>query len=303
MTVGKALRATILLALALVFSSSASAGTPSTPGNFRITALGAKSVSFAWDAAKNKSSNWWYCVQRSGQGCFRVDPPTTTFTYPLLQPGTSYSFNVIAIDSHGHRSAPSNSVQFSTPPDTTPPSPPPTISATRVLPTRISVSWTASVDDFSQVFHTLLVDGAPVSAGLIGFRSMTLPYLEPSSTHTFQVIASDRFGNAAPSNVLTVTTPPAIENVPPTAPSNLRLSSETSAPEIWLDWDGSTDNHDPPADILYEVHVNGVRVSTAIGYVEDIVYCQVTGPNVIEVRAIDTSGNVSPFSNELVFVC
>jgi hypothetical protein len=49
--------------------------------------------------------------------------------------------------------------------------------------------------------------------------------------------------------------------------------------------------------------VNGVRASTGIGLVEDIVYCTETGPNTIAVRAIDTSGNVSPFSNELVFAC
>jgi hypothetical protein len=49
--------------------------------------------------------------------------------------------------------------------------------------------------------------------------------------------------------------------------------------------------------------VNGTRASTGIGNIEDIVYCVDTGPNTIAVRAIDTSGNVSPFSNEIVFDC
>jgi len=49
--------------------------------------------------------------------------------------------------------------------------------------------------------------------------------------------------------------------------------------------------------------VNGVLASTGLGNVEDIVYCTLTGPNTIAVRALDTSGNASPFSNELVFVC
>jgi hypothetical protein len=42
---------------------------------------------------------------------------------------------------------------------------------------------------------------------------------------------------------------------------------------------------------------------TAIGYTDEIVYCQTTGANTIAVRAMDTSGNVSPFSNEIVFDC
>jgi hypothetical protein len=101
-----------------------------------------------------------------------------------------------------------------------------------------------------------------------------------------------------------VTTPPATESIPPTAPTNLRLSPETSAPEIWLDWDASSDNFDPAGQLLYEVWVAGVRASTIIGSnTDEIVYCQVTGENTIAVRAIDTSGNVGPFSNEIVFVC
>lgn len=51
------------------------------------------------------------------------------------------------------------------------------------------------------------------------------------------------------------------------------------------------------------MYVNGALASTGIGDVEDIVYCTDSGPNTIAVRAIDTSGNVSPFSNEIVFVC
>jgi hypothetical protein len=143
----------------------------------------------------------------------------------------------------------------------------------------------------------------PVLRRLIGYRSVVVPYLSPSSTHVFKVVARDYFGNSAESNVLTVTTPPATEGIPPNAPTNLRLSSETSAPEIWLDWDPASDNFDPPGELLYEVFVNGTRASTGIGNIEDIVYCVDTGPNTIAVRAIDTSGNVSPFSNEIVFDC
>ena len=308
MFVRNATRAGILLVLALVFNAVAVAATPrdrtapTAPTNLRITATGPTSVSLAWNASKDNSANWWYCVQRSGLGCFRVNPPQTTFTHPSLWPGATYTFSVVALDAAGNRSSPSNAVTFTTPADTTPPSAP-VLSTTSVVPTRISLTWTRSVDNATQVNYTLLVDGSPQGANLIGFQGLTVPYLEPSSTHVFQVIARDSFGNAASSNVLEVTTPAATDTTPPTAPGNLRLSSEASPPEAWLDWDAATDDSDPSSAILYEVYVNGTRASTGIGHVEDIVYCEGTGPNTIAVRAIDTSGNASAFSNEIVFVC
>jgi chitodextrinase len=308
MSLRKAAPAAVLVLAALVLGAPALAApkdrtAPKAPSNLRITATSTTSLTLAWNAASDNSSNWWYCVQRSGSGCFRVDPPKTTFTYPLLQPGTTYSFTVVALDAAGNRSAPSNAVTFTTPPDTTPPSAP-VLSVTSILPTRVSVNWTKSVDDTGgQVSTTLLVDGAPFFGPFLGFQGLMVPYLQPLSTHTFQVVASDRFGNKAESNTVTVTTPPANDAVPPSAPSNLMLSSESSPPEAWLDWTAATDNLDPQAQLLYEVWVNGTLASTGLGNVEDIVYCVDTGVNTIAVRALDTSGNASAFSNTIVFVC
>jgi chitodextrinase len=309
MFVRSAARAVLVLALSLVFADVALAGPPkdrtppTAPTNFRITAGPVdRTVSFAWDAAKDNSSNWWYCVRRSGQGCFRVDPPRTTFTYAVLQPGTTYVFDVIAIDLGGNRSHASNSVTFTTPPDTTPPSPPPVVSSNYVRPTRIGISWTSSSDVFSQVWYTLLVNGAVYTSNQINLRGLTLLYLTPSTTYTFEVVARDASGNATRSNLLSVTTPPATDTVAPTAPANLRFSPETSPPEAWLDWDPATDDQSP-GDLMYEVFVNDVLASSGLGNNEDIVYCTLTGPNTIKVRAVDPSGNAGPFSNEIVFVC
>jgi Fibronectin type III domain len=300
----KAALAALLLAPALLFTPVAAGGSgkgPSGPTNLRITATGPTSVSLAWDAARGGSSNWWYCVQTDGAGCFRVDPPQTTFTHPSLWPGRTYTFTVITVSSTGQRSAPSNAVTYAVPPDTTRPSTP-ELSTTSVVPTRIGVTWTASVDDTSQVSYTLFLDGSPFF-GVAGLSSTVVPYLSPLSTHVFKVVARDAFGNAAESNVLTVTTPPATEGIAPITPTNLRLSPESSAPEIWLDWDAASDNLDPPGQILYQVFVNGALTSTGIGNVDDIVYCAAAGPSTIAVRAMDTSGNVAAFSNEIVFDC
>src|SRR6266511_2217723 len=202
MSVRKTAFAATVLLLALVFASRSPAKPPPTgdktaptgPTNLRITASSATSISLAWDPSTKGSTNWWYCVQRDGLGCIRIDPPQTTFTNPKLWPDTTYNYSIIAVDANGNRSAPSNTVTYTTPPDTTAPSPPPALTMTSVYPARISVSWTASTDNTSQVSYALFVDGSPFVAGQIGYRTALLTHVAPSTTHTFRVTARDYFG-------------------------------------------------------------------------------------------------------------
>jgi chitodextrinase len=302
MSFRRTLLAASALALSLVFvGAAASAGTLKAPTNLRITATGETSISLAWDAAKNSGTNWWYCIQRDGLGCIRVDPPKTTFTNNNLWPGTTFNYSVVAVNSKGHRSASSNTVTYTTPADTTPPTAP-TLSLVSVYPMRASLQWTRSTDNRTQVWYTLLINGQPHfrdDAGFAEFR--TVLDLSPSTTYEFQITARDYFGNTSASNVLSVTTPAATNTVPPTAPSNLRLTFRSNSEEAWLEWDGSTDDADSPGEIIYEMFLNGVRVEREIGALQGIVYCNGSGTGPIAVRAVDTSGNASGFSNEVVW--
>lgn len=307
MSVRRTLLAASLLSLTLVLTAAAPAapkpggGTgPSGPTNLRITASTDSSASLAWDAASNSKSDWWYCLRRDGLGCIRVDPPQTTITLTRLWPGSTFNWSVDVVSLSGKRSAPSNTVTFTTPPDTTPPTAP-TLSTTGVWPTRIGLTWTSSTDNATQVFYTLLADGSQYFSGEIGLQRLTIYDLQPGTTHTYTVLARDYFGNTSQSNTVTVTTPPKTENNPPTAPTNLRLGPNSSIPEIWLEWDPSTDDTDSQALILYEIFLNGVRADVQIGGTNTIVYCAGNGQNAITARAVDTSGNASEFSNEIFF--
>jgi len=134
MSVRSTVLAASVLTLALVFSSGAPAAkkpppppppdtsAPKAPSNLRLTVNGPYSITLAWDASTGGSSNWWYCIQRDGQGCIRVDPPQTTFTFSKLWPGTTFNYSVVALTSAGKRSASSNTVTYTTPADTTAPS-------------------------------------------------------------------------------------------------------------------------------------------------------------------------------------
>jgi chitodextrinase len=293
----------LALAAAIVVGTAAARGAPSTPTNLRITAGTDTSVSLAWDASRG-SSNFWYCVQRNASGCVRVNPPRTTMTWPNLPPNTTSTFSVYAIDSAGHRSGNSNSVSYTTPPDTTPPSPTPQLTVPSVRPTWFSVTWTPSTDNVSQVFYTLFVNGAPQFSGAIGVRSWVLLDRTPETTYLVKVRAADASGNFVESDTVAVTTPAVTDHEPPTAPTNFTLSPESSPPEIWTDWTQSTDNVDPQSDILYDVYFNGVFVEhAALGGGSTITYCLDPGPTVVTLKAVDSSGNVSGPSNEIVFDC
>lgn len=307
MSVRRTLLAASLLSLTLVLTAAApaapkppSGGAPNGPTNLRITASTDSSASLAWDAASNSKSDWWYCLRRDGLGCIRVDPPTTTITLTRLWPGSTFNWSVDVVSLSGKRSAPSNTVTFTTPPDTTPPTAP-TLSTFGLWPTRVGLTWTTSTDNATQVFYTLIADGSQNFSGQIGLQRLTIYDLQPGSTHTYTVFARDSFGNTSQSNTVTVTTPPKTENNPPTAPTNVRLGFQSSIPEIWLEWDPSTDDTDSQALILYEVFLNGVRAGVEIGATNTIVYCTGNGQNAITVRAVDTSGNASGLSNEIFF--
>jgi hypothetical protein len=164
------------------------------------------------------------------------------------------------------------------------------------------VSWTLAQDELTQTWHDLYIDG------VVHFEAFLTPwtvfYLDPQSTHTFQVKARDYFGNTVESNVLTVTTPPKTDNIAPTAPTNLQFSFQTAPPELWLTWNQSSDDTDSASLILYETYLNGVLVPDGVvGGTNTIAYCRDIGPTTVVLRAVDPSGNRSGPSNALNIDC
>ena len=298
----------IALACGLLLAAPAAAARdrtpPSTPSNLRITATTDTSASLAWDKSTDNSSNFWYCVQTNGGGCIRVNPPQTTITRANLLPNTTHQFSVYAVDAAGNRSANSNTVSHTTPPDVTPPSPQPNLTVTALFPTRVSVAWPTPVDNVSpQVWTSLFVTGNPVFVDRLGPPEATVSNLTPGQTYALQVTIRDASGNVNAGEVLAVTTPAVVDDEPPTAPTDLRVTSQSIDNEIWLRWTESTDNVDAQSDIRYDVYLDGVREFSGQPGGRTIVTCVSEGPTDIFVTAVDTSGNESDRSNTDTFDC
>jgi chitodextrinase len=278
---------------------------PTTPTNLRITATTQTSVTLAWNASTDNSGNFSYGVTESSSfNTYTVGVPQTktTLTFTRLWPGQTYRYTVYAVDAAGNRSGNSNTVSHTAPQDTTPPSPAPQLTVNPFSPARAGFSWTRSTDDVSAVKYTLYANGIP-RVSQFSYEWATIWDLTPSATYEFQVIARDSFGNAVEGNVVTVTMPSTTDTTPPSAPTN--LSGAEIENEIHMTWTQSTDDTDPQSQILYEFYLNGVmHPDDNLFGSSGLVYCRgASGLTTVVARAVDSSGNRSGPSNEIVVHC
>jgi chitodextrinase len=200
---------------------------------------------------------------------------------------------IIARDAAGNYSKPSNTVTFTLPRDTTPPTKP-ALAVTDVGPTHVSLAW-SSTDDGPNVWFTVFMNGSPVLSGSKN-TSGTFGPLTPQTDYTFTVQARDFGGNLSPvSDPVSVTTEAGGDDtVPPTTPGNLRDNGMSFQDgETWLFWDQSTDNVDPQSVIRYDVYVNGNFDHSLLGFGQTVVYGNAGVENTYQVIAVDSSGNDS----------
>jgi Fibronectin type III domain len=136
---------------------------PTTPTNLRITATTDATVTLAWNPSTDNSGNFSYRVTERGfnEWTFAVPQTKTTYTATRLWPEQTYTYVVYAVDAAGNRSGNSNTVSYTVPADTKPPTPAPQLTVNPFRPARAGFSWTRSVDNVSQVQYTLYANGIP----------------------------------------------------------------------------------------------------------------------------------------------
>jgi chitodextrinase len=157
--------------------------------------------------------------------------------------------------------APTPAAMARTGADTTPPTAPGSLRVVSVSDVDIVLAWDASSDDSSSVNYAVFFDDNPTpflnsAATQLDVRLNRAIGMTPGSSHTFQVRAEDPSGNHSFSNELTASFAGG-DNTPPTAPSNLRVVSNTAS-GVELAWDPSTDESD------FDYHVAGAPCSPLV---------------------------------------
>jgi titin len=131
--------------------------------------------------------------------------------------------------------------------DTIPPTAPSSLTALATGPTQVNLSWTASTDNVGVTGYFVQRCSGPGCTNFAQVASLpgnTTTYndtsLAPSTSYTYQIVATDAAGNlSTPSNPASATTQ--ADTTPPTAPTNL-VASVISNTQVNLSWTASTDN-------------------------------------------------------------
>lgn len=177
--------------------------------------------------------------------------------------------------------------------DTTAPSAPSALSATATSTSQINLAWTASTDDVAVAAYIIFRNSSPV--GFATTNSFSDTGLSPATAYSYTVKALDTSGNySAYSNVATTTTLTATaDTIAPSAPSALSATA-ISASQINLSWTAATDN---VAVASYLIFRDGSPIGTSLTTAfSDTGLTAATAHN-YTVQALDTSGNVSAYSN------
>jgi chitodextrinase len=95
-------------------SGTADTTLPTAPSNLTVSNITDTTASLSWSASTDSGGLAYYTVVRNGTAVAQVPAGTTNYTDTQLQPGTAYSYQVVAVDRSNNSSAASNKGTFTT---------------------------------------------------------------------------------------------------------------------------------------------------------------------------------------------
>lgn len=270
--------------------------TPSVPTGLRSTEQTLDSVKLVWSLSVGQNPVLRYELRRDNSVSLFADSPSYEDTG--LQPGTTYSYQVRAIDVMNNTSAFSPAISVSTQAGSgggEKPTPP-FLSRTGVTDTSVSLEWTQSSSEAGLLEYQIARDRWPfMKVPADQPRVYTDENLTAGRTYTYFVVAKDIQGQWSEiSNEVEVTTHS--EPYRPSLPVDFRSTGRTTT-SITLDWSVSTDASGP---FHYELFREGVSIGK--GKVppftdEGLLQSRLYGYHII---ATDSLGNSSGLSEELL---
>jgi titin len=268
-----------------------SAPPPAAPASANATAVSPTQVNVAWSAVSDPFGISSYNVYRDGSLAATVGG--TNWSDTGLQPSTTYTYQVTAVNSLGVEGAPSPSAQATTQ-DPPPPAAPSSLDATAVSSTRIDLDWPNVSDPFGISGYNVYRNGS--FAANVASSNWSDTGLQPLTTYRYRVRSVNSFGQESGNSPEASAT--TLDGTPPTAPGNL-TGQAVSSSRIDLAWDAATD---PDSDIdEYIVYRNGSRVATTSG--NDTDYRDTGLSNYTEYRyevaAVNADGLEGPKSNSI----
>ena len=210
---------------------------PGLPSGVQVTARTQTSLSLAWTTAAGAAS---YEVERGDGVTFsRVGTPTaTSYTDNGLQPNTSYTYRVRAVNAGGVSDYTSDVTGTTLP---SPPAAPGNLQASALSSTAIRLTWSAPAGPLTSYRLERSADNGvswtPIGPPGVADTLFLDGGLQPSTAYQYRLLASNTGGDSPFAGPVSATTPAALPD-PPAAPQNLRVTGLT-ANSISLAWNAS----------------------------------------------------------------
>ncbi|MFJ6677137.1 PQQ-dependent sugar dehydrogenase [Actinosynnema sp. NPDC091369] len=181
--------------------------------------------------------------------------------------------------------------------DVEPPTPPRRLRATGTSDTSVSLAWDAATDDVGVVGYDVYQHGQLMTSVPGTELTATVTGLRPGTAYDWTVFARDAAPNVsqASDNVVVRTEASPVDDEPPGAPADLRVTGR-SATGVSLAWDPATDDVGVTG---YVVHRDGEPVATTDGTSATVTGLTAGTGYRFAVRARDAAGNLSAFSDEV----
>jgi alpha-tubulin suppressor-like RCC1 family protein/chitodextrinase len=267
--------------------------TPTAPKNLTCTSKSTDSIALLWEAPEDNSIVGYKIYT---DGIEIGNTSSTNYTCSNLSCDTTYSYIVRSYNRQGTLSEASNEISITTDGDSDLecPSAPQNLTCSAISVTTANLSWDGSTDNAGVAGYKLYRNG--IEVGTTGETAYYDTTLTQGTTYTYIVKAFDAAGNLSDSsNEIIVTSQLAADATPPTVPTNLMVTEETSQ-SISIIWDASTDN----------IGVAGYRIFRNNIPIADVNDTNYTDTDLLEgvsytyyVIAFDEAGNASEPSNEV----
>ncbi|PQJ32150.1 peptidase S8 [Nonlabens arenilitoris] len=174
----------------IISNSTVDTTAPSAPSSLTSSNLTESTVDLNWTASTDNIGVIAYEVRRGTT--VLTTTANTSIQITGLVIGTSYSFNIRAVDAAGNISSASNSISV-TPTDQTAPSVPAGLSVTSITQNTATISWSASSDNIGVTSYDLYIDGSLLNN--VTGTTASLTGLSAGTSYSVAVRAKDAAGN------------------------------------------------------------------------------------------------------------
>jgi chitodextrinase len=170
---------------------------PAAPTGLVASTVSDTKIDLDWSASTDNVAVTGYRVFRNGSVLVTLGN-VTSFQDTGLNPITTYTYRVRALDAAGNVSLQSNAASATTQAtfDPTPPTTPIGLTATAASDTKIDLGWSASTDNVAVVGYRIYRNGTFLTT-LGNVTTYQSTGLTPATTYTYNVDAIDAAGNAS----------------------------------------------------------------------------------------------------------